>query len=103
MVEAFENLTRRARDLAMTRTANATCTVGAMSARVQFSRPDEAVLDGMVNSREYEIRYRTEDLPPLSVGTTLSIVSGTYSRSFKARESSALLDGLEMRTTLSEA
>ncbi len=64
----------------------------------EFRAPDESVLDGLVLSTEYAIRYPASRLPSLATGDTVVIAGESY----QVREVRALADGSERRATLTK-
>ncbi|SFM13110.1 head-tail joining protein [Nitrosomonas communis] len=72
-------------------------TVGTVTIQCAFRAPDEAVLDGLVLSRDYHIEYPTSWLT-LSISDVVVIKGESY----KVREVRQIRDGSESRTTLSK-
>lgn len=60
--------------------------------------PDDQVLDGVVQSREYGITYAATQLVGLKTGESLTVNGVSY----KVREVTAIDDGALMRATLSK-
>lgn len=67
------------------------------SVAVGFTAPDESVLDGLVRSTDYTIRYPTSELPALAPGHTLTIEGIAYT----VRDVRAVGDGTERIASLS--
>jgi hypothetical protein len=67
------------------------------SVAVGFTAPDESVLDGLVRSTAYTIRYPTSELPALAPGHTLTIEGIAYT----VRDVRAVGDGTERIASLS--
>jgi hypothetical protein len=63
-----------------------------------FRAPDESVLDGLVLSTDYAIRYPASHLPSLAAGESVVIAGDSY----QVREVRALADGSERRATLTK-
>ena len=63
-----------------------------------FRAPDESVLDGLVLSTDYTIRYPASRLPSLAAGESVVIAGDSY----QVREVRALADGSERRATLTK-
>lgn len=64
---------------------------------VDFRSPDETVLDGLVLSADYSIRFPVSVLPNLASGHTVSIAGHTY----RVRDVRTIGDGSERRADLS--
>lgn len=64
---------------------------------VDFRSPDEAVLDGLVLSSDYTIRFPASVLPSLAAGDTVSIGGNNY----RVRDIRSIGDGSERRADLS--
>jgi hypothetical protein len=65
---------------------------------VEFSAPDEHLLDGLAIGRDYRMRYPASRLPMLAVGNEVEIAGQTY----RVREVMDLGDGSEQRATLTK-
>lgn len=63
-----------------------------------FRAPDESLLDNLVLSTEYRIRYPTVQLPHLAANDTVVIAAHSY----QIREVRALGDGSERQATLTK-
>lgn len=64
---------------------------------VDFRSPDEAVLDGLVLSSDYTIRFPASALPSLAAGDPVSIGGNNY----RVRDIRSIGDGSERRADLS--
>lgn len=73
-------------------------TVGGETVLCEFRAPDESLLDNLVLSTEYRIRYPTVQLPNLTASDTVVIATQTY----QVREVRALDDGSERQATLTK-
>ena len=71
--------------------------VNGQTVAVGFTAPDESVLDGLVRSTDYTIRYPTSELPALAPGHTLTIEGIAYT----VRDVRAVGDGTERIASLS--
>jgi len=64
---------------------------------VDFRSPDEAVLDGLVLSSDYTIRFPASALPSLAAGDAVSIGGNNY----RVRDIRSIGDGSERHVSLS--
>ncbi len=64
----------------------------------EFRAPDESLLDGLVLSTDFNIRYLKNRMPSLKTGDVVSIKGDDY----QVREVLSLGDGSECRATLSK-
>lgn len=70
--------------------------VGAVTVQAVFRAPDDAVLDGLALSRDYQIEYPSERLA-LASGDAVEIAGQSY----RVREVRQIRDGSESVATLS--
>ena len=71
--------------------------VGAVTVQAAFRAPDDAVLDGLALSRDYQIEYPSERLA-LASGDAVEIAGQSY----RVREVRQIRDGSESVATLSK-
>ena len=64
---------------------------------VDFRSPDETLLDGLVLSADYTIRFPASALPSLAVGDTVAVGGSQY----RVRDVRSIGDGTERRADLS--